>query len=169
MGGELSPTKRLQLKYWTELWGILDRLHPDIRGTKARPQHWNNFSIGRSDIGLAASMDTQKKFVRVCVRCKGANARANFELLRRQKKEIEAEVGSSLNWDPLPNRKQSRVCILKSDVDPNDESDWPDQHRWLADQLNAFDKAFRQRIRNLAPNEVNADDDPDTDGEDVVE
>ena len=27
-----------------------------------------------------------------------------------------------------------------------DESDWPNQHKWLADNLEKFDKVFRPRV-----------------------
>ena len=100
--GELSSTKQLQLKYWTEFWRVLESRYPHIRGTRARPQHWNNFSIGRSTFVLVASVNTQKRFVWVYLMCKGANALANFKLLRQQKNEIETEVRCPLEWRNCP-------------------------------------------------------------------
>ena len=80
--GELTDTKRLQLEYWTQLRNVLDERDSQIRGTKPRPQHWNNFSIGKSKFGMAATVNTQKQLIRVAINCRGPNALAHFELLR---------------------------------------------------------------------------------------
>lgn len=41
--GELTDTKRLQLEYWTQFRNVLTERDSQIRRTKPRPQHWNNF------------------------------------------------------------------------------------------------------------------------------
>lgn len=158
---ELTDTRRLQLDYWTQFWELLENRDSDIRGTKARPQHWNNFSIGRAKFGMHASVNTQKGFVRVGVSCKGPHALAHFELLKQQKDDIEAEVGSELEWEELPNRKQSRIAIRKFNVDPTNRDDWRVQHGWIADQLEAFHAAFKPRIRELDADEY----EPEEEGE----
>jgi hypothetical protein len=43
----------------------------------------------------------------------------------------------------------SRVALFKEDIDTTNEADWPSQHEWIADQLEKFERAFRQRIKNL--------------------
>jgi hypothetical protein len=39
--------------------------------------------------------------------------------------------------------------LSKDHVDPSDKSDWPEQHQWLADKLELFDRVFRRRIKQL--------------------
>ena len=41
------------------------------------------------------------------------------------------------------------MALFKEDVDTTNEAGWPSQHAWIADQLEKFDKAFRQRVKNL--------------------
>jgi hypothetical protein len=36
-----------------------------------------------------------------------------------------------------------------SDVDPEDETDWPRQHEWLAGRLNEMHRVFAPRVRAL--------------------
>jgi hypothetical protein len=157
---ELTETKRLQLEYWTKLWELLEQNYPDIRGTKPRPQHWNNFSIGRSKFGLHSSVNTQKQFVRIGISCKGPNAEAHFELLKKQKEQIEAEICEKLEWEDLPHRKECRISIRQFDVDPTNRFDWPAQHQWIAHQLAKFRSTFQNRIKSLSANDYEPDDEP---------
>lgn len=156
--GELSDTKKLQLEYWTAFHAKLEGSNSTIKGTKPRPQHWNNFSIGRSEFGMHASVNTQSdQFIRVGISFKGPNALAHFKLLEYQKEEIEREIEQSLEWEELPGKKESRVAIRRTNVDPTDKNSWDDQHEWIRQNLEAFDAAFRQRIRSLNADDYNPD------------
>ena len=48
----------------------------------------------------------------------------------------------------IPERDCRIACYL-NDLDPEDESDWPRQHEWLAKRLNDFHRVFSQRVRAL--------------------
>ena len=67
--------------------------------------------------------------------CYRAEAKHRFQLLKAEKAAIEAEVGSPLDWEELPDRVETRISLTRSDLDPNDRDDWPNQHRWLAENL----------------------------------
>jgi len=149
----LSKTKKLQLDYWTAFHGILSEIAPCIRGTKSRPQYWNNFSIGRSDIGLITFVKTRDRQIGVGLICRRENAKPHFGLLQEQKDEIEAEIGSPLMWRKLPKKKESQIVLPRENTDPADKTTWPEQHKWLAENLRAFHKIFRSRVKSL-----NADD-----------
>ncbi len=81
------------------------------------------------------------------------DAKKFFSLLKEQQTEIEAAVGTSLDWQELPDRKGSRIAIYKSNTDPTDDRDWVNQHTWIADMLERFDGAFRQRVKALDASE----------------
>ncbi len=65
-----------------------------------------------------------------------------------QKKEIEREIGCSLEWCPEPDKGNPRVRLVKM-VNAANREDWPNQHLWLAEKLEAFHNAFVSRIRGL--------------------
>ena len=157
--GELTETKQLQLEYWTNLWKLHAERGSALRGSAARPRHWNNFSVGRSHFWLATTVNTQQHSIRVELSCRGSHADAYFHLLKQDQVEIESEAGNTLEWQELPNRKQIRISLSTSISDPTDKSDWPKQHTWLLDKLEAFHRVFAQRVRLL-----NAEDyDPEAD------
>ena len=83
----------------------------------------------------------------------GPKAKTFFHLLREQKEDIETELENSLEWEELPAGTDSRISTYLYDVDPGDETDWPNQHRWFASKLNDLHRVFAHRIRALNPDD----------------
>lgn len=73
---------------------------------------------------------------------------------------IEEELGYRLEWEELPARRDSRISIYLSNVDPEEERDWPRQHEWLAAKLNDMHRVFSPRIRALDADEWQGETDP---------
>jgi len=145
----ISDTKQLQLDFWTRLHELLDEKSSPIRLTKPRPQHWYNFSIGRSEFVLNASMNTQTGFLRVSIGCRKADREAHYALLKAEQAEIEAEFGEPLEWEPLPGKKIKRIAVYQRDTDPTNRADWDNQLHWVKDRLEKLDRVFRKRIKQL--------------------
>lgn len=51
-----------------------------------------------------------------------------MKMRKPQKEDIERQLGYPLNWEELPEGKQSRIAIYLNDADPTDKVDWPRQH-----------------------------------------
>jgi hypothetical protein len=80
-------------------------------------------------------------------------AKSFFHLLREQKQAIEQELGYELDWEELPTRRDCRISVYMTNVDPEDERDWPRQHEWLAAKVNDFHRVFLNRVRDLDADE----------------
>ncbi len=150
---ELTGTKALQLAYWGALGSVLmARGGPLARERKPQPQPWMSYSIGRSGFGINAAMSRPKRQVRAELYISNANAKAFFNLLQTQRPEIETELGYALDWDELPEGKDTRVSTPLKDIDPEDQADWPRQHDWLAARLSEFYQVFVNRVKALNSN-----------------
>lgn len=151
---ELSETRLMQREYWAGLNQALINVNGSVSGNrKAQPQPWMSYSIGRSKLFLNASMIRPKNQVRVEIYISGENAKAFFGLLEQQKDAIEQELGYPLEWEELPRGTDSRIATYFSDVDPEDDSDWPRQHAWLAQRLNEMHRVFAPRVKTLDPDD----------------
>lgn len=147
---DLTSTKSLQLAYWAAFGNALMAMGgPLAKERKPQPQSWMSYSIGRTGVGVNASMIRPKKQVRAELYMSGSHAKPRFWLLQKQKAEIEAETGYPLDWDELPEGKDTRISISLNDADPEIQSDWLRQHEWLAARLNEFYKVFSGRVRML--------------------
>ena len=147
------------MEYWTDFHKLLSAQGTVIRGTKPRPQHWNNFSIGSSKFGLGTFVNTRDKRIGVILVCQRDDAKSHFFLLSEQKAAIEAEVGSSLEWRELPNKKESRIEIRQLNTDPMLRGQWLEQHQWLSEELVAFHKTFHNRIKQLDASDYESSED----------
>ena len=150
-GANKSETKLKQLEYWAGLQSALDDQNGQVTGNrKPQPLSWMAYPIGRTDFNLAAAMHSREKYVRVELYISGEEASERHDRLELEKDEIERELGYSLEWgDQSPTSRDRRISYYRRDVDPDDESDWPAQHEWLAKHVNNMHRVFFQRVRDV--------------------
>ncbi len=146
----LSEIKIKQREYWDKFHSVLNSTSGPISSNrKPQPQSWMYYGIGCGGFRLGATMIRQKNQIRAELYIYGNEAKMFFALLKQQKNQIEQELGYSLEWEKLPARRDSRISIYLNEVDPDDESDWTRQHKWLAKHLNEIHGAFSERVKTL--------------------
>jgi hypothetical protein len=147
---ELSETRIMQREYWAALHRMLETAGGPVLGNrKPQPQSWMNYPIGRSGFALGAVMIRPKKQVRAELYISNTRAKDYFSLLMEQRTAIERDLHSALDWDPLLEGRDSRISISLDSADPENESDWPRQHQWLAARLNDLHRVFAPRVKAL--------------------
>lgn len=147
---DLSETRTLQKAYWAGLNRVLSALAGPVAGNrKPQPQSWMAYPIGRTFFALSAVMVRPKHQIRTELYISGGDAKRFFGLLRAHQEQVERELGYALEWEELPSKRDCRIACYLNDLDPEDESDWPRQHEWLAKRLNDFHRVFSQRVRGL--------------------
>jgi len=144
-----SPTKQLQLKFWTALVDRLAREAPQIRPAKPGPYHWLNTSLGRSGFGLNITANTRDERLGVEIYLSGVEAKRHFANLLPQKDEIESSLGFQLDWQELPNKMATRIASWYSDAAIEDESRWEDYQTWIVQRLVVMERVLRPRVRAL--------------------
>ena len=156
--GTLTDIKAAQLEFWTQLAEKLKE-NSHIRPQKPMPQHWAVFRIGRSGFHMSGLHNTRDKCIGVELYINHQNAKDFYNQLYAQKNDIEAEIGHELIWKELPNKSASRIILYLRNVDPMDRSRWDEYQDWLIKYIEAFDRTFRNRIRNLEASDIGGDDD----------
>ena len=163
---ELTETRLRQREYWTASNSVLEATGGSLSGNrKPQPQSWMSYAIGRSNLNLAAVMIRPKNQIRAELYIAGDSAKAYLGLLKEQKQAIEQELGCALEWEDLPSRWDCRIACYLVDVDPDDEADWPRQHKWLADRLNDMHRVLAPRIRALDADAWRSEDSHGLEGE----
>lgn len=146
---DVSPLKQLQQQYWGGLRERLVELKGPVKSQMPLPQHWTNFSIGRTGVWLQATVTSRGKWISASLEVQGPPGKGWYFALLNQRDAIEAEIGQPLEWEELPNRKVSRAALYRRNCDFQNEAEWAAQHAWLADALNRLHKVFRNRVRAL--------------------
>ena len=134
--------------YWAAFHEVLNRVGGPVSGNrKPQPQSWMGYRVGRSGVSLFASRQPRKQRVCASLYLSGEKANAFFAGLKQDKDSIESELGWPLDWREMP--KEREIVTYLNSVDPDNESDWPQQHEWLAERINAMHAVFSPRIKNL--------------------
>lgn len=149
----LTEAKTNQLEYWTGFAEFLKSERSPIRPQKPYPQHWMNFSIGRTGFLLGALLNKPESRIGVELYLSDEDAKAYFGLLSQQKQSIETELGFSMNWLELPHRKACRLICNLENADPMDQQRWPEYRRWMKERLERLNTVFRSRVRALNAND----------------
>ena len=147
---DLSSVRAMQLEYWAAFNDVLGEMGGNVPGNrKAQAQTWMSYAIGRTGFSLNAVMSRPKRRVGVEVYMSGPKAKAFFHQLYEEKDPVERQLGYELEWEELPAGIDSRISNYLYDLDPEDKTDWPRQHQWLAAKLNDLHGAFAERVRRL--------------------
>ena len=157
----LSEAELQLMTFWTRLRDCMNRPDSLVQCPAPGKLSFLVFSLGRANFSMTAWLGKKAREIVVRLYMSGPDATAHFFLLAEEQGEIESEFGEQLEWDELPGRKSSKVSLRKSDTDPTDEADWPNQHAWLAEKLELFDRVFRQRIQALNAEDWQPEDEDD--------
>lgn len=147
-GESLTETKVQQLRFWQALHAEMAG-KSSLKPQKPYPQHWMNFSIGRSGFNLGALLNTREDRIGVELFINHENAKSYFHLLKRDEAQIASELGFAPEWLELPHRAACRIVFFKPECDPLNEGRWPEYRTWILENLSKFEGVFRKRVRAL--------------------
>lgn len=135
----LSETKLMQLDFWQQFKSYCKKHNSRIGSRKAQARHWYNVSIGNSGAKVALTVNTREQELGCELYIK--DDKEWFDELYGQKEDIEAMIGSSLEWQRLDDKKASRIKLAK-DFNLEDLDQWPGYFTWLKDKAEKFKRVF---------------------------
>ena len=153
----LTPARRLYLEYWTAHRGHLEQRNSVIKSRKPQSQSWMSFAVGRTNFHLHAWASVKGEWIRVDLMTNGEHGKPHFHLLKKDRVEIEKEIGAELVWRGNPVERY--ISLYQRGVDLEDRQDWNRQHRWLCEQLETFHKVFSRRVKELDANDYLPEED----------
>ena len=153
----VSPARLQRKKFWAQVRNYISQRDSQLQPRERKSTRYLVFDIGRRSFAMSAWINRRHRGLGTELYMTGKNAPAHFHLLKEQQAEIEDEFGDSLKWQ----EEHRNVALWLDVLNLTDESDWPNQHKWLADNLEKLDKVFRPRVKAL-----NADDWEPPEGED---
>jgi hypothetical protein len=146
---ELTPTRRLQLEWWTAFRDALLAAKALPSAQSPRAQYWYNVALGKQGYHLSgtANVDECLIGVRVYMMHRYGADSALHQLLEHRS-EIEKAVGEPLIWNPNPEASD-KVILLQRKADIRIKDQWPDHLKWMVDAVVRLRKVFGPRIKAL--------------------
>jgi hypothetical protein len=151
-----TETKQIQLEFWTQFAQSLADHNSFLTRRKPHGQHWYDFAIGRGGFNLTLTIVTPRSQLGCELYINHPRSKLAFQLLRAQKREIEAELGE-LDWRELPSKHACRILQYK-DGNLEPRSGWPALHALLKERAESFHKVFAPRVQALDLDQPEEDD-----------
>ena len=147
--GELTPTRQLQLEWWSAFRDALIKAKALPSTQAARPQYWYNVALGRSGFVLSATanVDEGRLGVRVYLTGRFGGDSALAQLMD-SREAIERELGETLIWNPNPEASD-KVIVYQRDADLRNRAHWPDYLQWMVAATVNMRRVFGPRVKAL--------------------
>lgn len=149
------PVSSRQQKYEVFFSELLDRVkaqHPNLtRATKAYPQNWFTYPVGRSGFFISTTFGQGNVFrvelyIDMGDRVKN---KAAFDALHKDREAIESGIDKPVIWERLDDRQASRIyCSTNGNID-DDPVRLEELQDWASDLVWTLHKVFRPRIQKL--------------------
>lgn len=117
---------------------------PNVKSWRTpRPQHWFDISIGTSQAHISLSTHSREK--RVAVELHIPNNWALFDALLVRRDAIEDELGVTLDWRDLGQKKARRI-VIEHAGDSFDPAQEQTVIAWLVQMADSFARVFPKHI-----------------------
>jgi hypothetical protein len=127
-----SPRARQYLAFWDRAITELGAHFPDLRHRKALPQQWLSASSGISSMNLALVFTSKGLKGEFYFGSKNEEQNSKrFQVAAASKHDIESLIGKTLDWEPLPGQKASRISLWGPDGDVSEEASWGEYIEWF--------------------------------------
>ena len=143
----LSEENRWWQTYWSAFAAYLQHQGAREWLVDLPLSRWWGCSTGRTGFRLYAIPDRNRRQIAVTLEISEMAPNSAYEALVSERAKIDAEFGRPLDWSQTEQR--FRISTTRSDLDPNQISQWPEQHRWMLEQLRRFREVFADRIQSL--------------------
>jgi hypothetical protein len=158
--GSLSSKREAQLRFWTAYRAYMQQ-NSSVRCGKARPGSYLTHRLGTSGISVYSEVSTSDSEsggpeIRVDLGLWGKWARQRFTALYAKRDEIERVIGAPVTWYSADATNSCYVYIRLA-ADYFNEQLWPQQYKWLKDNVELFHRVFMPYIENFRETE---DDQP---------
>ena len=151
---ELTETEQTYEQFWTEFRDRLTSQSTPLRARKPLPRHYYSNPIGPAGFHMSFGVSKQSPDIE-CVLTIGDDAEA-FETLYSQKDEIEAELGTAVEWDTpettsAGNERSHLRVTRKGDifVDENRDEVWAEYQEWFIKMGEQFHETLSPRLQRL--------------------
>lgn len=143
--GDLSDKRKFQLEFWNKFKDKLAKTKKIPSLQTPRPQYWFDITIGKANIYLSNTCNTEVNTVGVRIYIGNKISDKMLPFLESKKDEIESAIGQPLQWNPNPDNRDKVIMLLHS-TDFNDPKKVDEALDWLVDYTIKFRETFSKIV-----------------------
>lgn len=141
-----NPTQQKRLEYWQAFNNYAFNntdFSKAFNKRKPSTDHWMYLSIGSSTCQIGISQIQKRSSITIELYIN--DDKDLFRMLLSHKNEIESDMGISLDWRELPERKASRIIVEKP-VELENKEKWNEQFSYIMEICLKMKKAFKKHL-----------------------
>ena len=153
---EIKKVRSVRQEIFRRFWAqYIERSKPKTglysnRSTSS--DHWMSAGIGRGGFSLNASVTEDRARIECYIsmgKDSDAKNKAAFHALKVRQAEVEQAFGGELDWQELPTRIGSRICVDMDGGWKTPEPDWPTLQDRMLTQMMKLESALKGPILSL--------------------
>jgi len=143
---DLSDKRKFQFDFWCRFKEKLAKTKKIPSLQTPRPQYWFDVTLGKSNIHISNTCNTDENTVGVRVYIGNKIADTMLPYLESKKNEIETAIGQTLTWNPNPDNRD-KVILLIHPTDFNNSQKVEETLDWLVTNTVKFREVFSKIIK----------------------
>lgn len=157
----LTPVQALHRDFWAGVIAQASTVYPDLAGRTPYKGNWQTAErlLSSKKLVVEANGTFTQGRLRAEVYLGGPLAKAAYHKLFGARQAIEQDFGSTLSWEELPGKQDSRIaCYMPGEQKRENRAIWPAQAKWLIHTLKRLSDTFRPRLQALDLSQLEADE-----------
>lgn len=143
--GELNKSQSERLIFWTKFNEVLIGRGKPFNVRKATTDHWYDVAIGVS--GAHVGINLVNKEGCIVVELYINDDKELFDKLSDNKEQIESELGLTLDWQRLNDKKASRIMYRIPGLNFDDHSNYDELMNEIINKAQMFVNVFRKYVK----------------------
>lgn len=148
---ETTGVRQIYFQFWSQLEEYILQSRATFRMMKPMAQQWANVTLGKAGFMLCPVLKAGSGEIRIDFYINHAQSKAYFHALHHEKEAIERELGQSLEWRLLPDKKASKIELHQYQFEPSNQSQWPEMNAWFLENISKMRDIFAPRIKVINP------------------
>lgn len=142
--GDMNKSESERFEFWTQFNGVIAQKGKPFNIRKPTTDHWYNVAMGTNEAQI--SINLVNKESSIVVELYISDNKKMFDELYAKKDYIEQELGLTLDWQRLDDKKASRIKYSIPGLNFNDHSNYSDLMNTVIDKVVLFKKVFKKYI-----------------------
>ena len=141
---ELNDSQNSRLEFWNRFNDVLEKNGKPFNKRKATTDHWYSVAVGSAQCHISIDLVNREHKIRISMWI--PDNKSLYDTFYSNKDSIEKEIGHSINWDKLDDKKAAYAYTFIEGLDFNKQDNYDALMNSVINEVLLFRKAFKPYI-----------------------
>ncbi|MBQ4478706.1 MAG: DUF4268 domain-containing protein [Bacteroidales bacterium] len=141
---ELNDSQNSRLEFWNRFNDVLEKRGKPFNKRKATTDHWYSVAVGSSQCHISIDLVNREHKIRISMWI--PDNKQLYDIFYSNKEAIEKEIGHSISWDKLDDKKAAYAYTFIEGLDFNNQNNYDKLMNSSINEVLLFRKAFKPYI-----------------------